>query len=144
LRSWQNLDELEAEIKELVSDGKTIVAIKRYREASRLGLAEAMLVVERFVETGILEASNTTQVRTSSNGPPEIEPSSGLQNDVISLPSSGKKIDAIKLCRREMGAGLKEANEAVGKLGEQHGVPASNGGCLEVVLFLIWMVLQFL
>jgi len=43
----------------------------------------------------------------------------------------GEKIEAVKLYRDRFGVGRKEAKEAVERIGEQNGIPASSGsGCL--------------
>jgi len=53
----------------------------------------------------------------------------------------GEKIEAVKLYRNRFGGGLKEAKEAVERIGEQNGIPTSSGsGCLGVVLMGIAVI----
>ncbi len=45
-----------------------------------------------------------------------IEPNQGLDKQLADMVRSGQKIEAIKLCRAEMGLGLKEAKDYVERL----------------------------
>jgi len=55
----------------------------------------------------------------------------------------GEKIEAVKLYRNKFGRGLKEAKEAVERIGEQNGIPTSSGsGCLGVVFMGIVVKLE--
>ena len=115
----------ENEIKDLLASGRKIEAIKRYREETGTGLAEAKDAVES------LEAGGSF---------PQAQPvDSDLTNQVIGLLGRGEKIEAVKMYRNKFGGGLKEAKEAVERFGEQNGIPSSSGsGCLGIfVLFAI-------
>ena len=113
----------EEEIRGLLESGNKILAIKRYREETGDGLADAKAAVESL-ETG---GSLTRPVQPDD---PDVT------NQIVNLLGQGKKIHAIKLYRQRFGVGLKEAKEAVERIGEQNGIPSSSGsGCLGVVLF---------
>ena len=61
-----------------------------------------------------------------------------LENEIVTLLEQGQKIDAIKLYRKQTGAGLKEARDFIDTLAaDQHIVAPSKTGCLGVVLVLV-------
>ena len=63
---------------------------------------------------------------------------SDLTSQVVSLLGRGEKIEAVKLYRSKLGGGLKEAKEAVERIGEQNGIPSSSGsGCLGVIILVV-------
>ena len=82
----------------------------------------------------------------TSGSLPQAQPvDSDLTNQVIGLLGRGEKIEAVKLYRNKFGGGLKEAKEAVERIGEQNETPSSSGsGCLGVVLLGIVIVVRLL
>ncbi len=86
--------ELDARLRELVEDGKAIVAIKELRRATGMGLREAREHVLRLVP----------------------EPSRRLTDRVQALLARGRKIEAIKELRDGTGMGLREAKEYVERM----------------------------
>lgn len=88
-----------AEIRKLASENK-ILAIKRYREHTNVGLREAMEAVQA------LEHAPEAHLLTSHTVPIEI----------IRLLSMGQKIQAIKVYQEMTGVGLKEAKDAIDAL----------------------------
>jgi ribosomal protein L7/L12 len=118
----------EDEIRELLQAGEKIAAIKRYREETGVGLAEATAAVE-FLESG---RSMDKRVQPDD---------SEMTEQIVGLLGRGEKIEAIKLYRELLGGGLRGAKEAVERIGEQNGIPASTGsGCLGVVVIGIALV----
>jgi len=118
-------DALEEQIRELLASGDKIAAIKRYREATSVGLAEAKAAVEA------LEAG-----RSLTESPPFDD--SELTQQVCDLLSRGEKIEAVKLYRDRFQVGLRDAKEAVERIGAENGIPAASGsGCFGVVLLVI-------
>lgn len=114
---------IENEIRQQLASGNKIAAIKRYREATGVGLAEAKAAVESLEAGG----SSTERVQPED---------SDLTQQIVTLLGRGEKIEAVKMYRDRFRVGLKEAKEAVEQIGEQNGIPASSGtGCLGVVLF---------
>ncbi len=118
----------EDEIRELLASGNKIAAIKRYREETGVGLAEAKAAVES------LEAGGSFTERVQ----PE---DSDLTQQIVTLLGRGEKIEAVKLFRDRFRVDLRGAKEAVERIGEQNGIPASSGsGCLGVILLGIAVI----
>ncbi|GAB1508284.1 hypothetical protein JCM33774_03250 [Actinophytocola sp. KF-1] len=92
---------LDARLRELVEDGKAVVAIKELRGATGMGLREAREHVLGLVP----------------------EPSRRVTDRVQALLARGRKIEAIKELRDATGLGLREAKEYV----ERMPVPAHHG-----------------
>ena len=122
----------EEEIRRLLESGNKILAIKRYREETGVGLAEAKAAVES------LEAGGEFTKPVQPDDPQ-------ATSEIVTLLSHGEKIKAIKLYRQQFRVGLKEAKEAVDYIGEQNGIPSSSGyGCLGVFLFGITAVARLM
>lgn len=122
--------DLDAEIRALLAEGRKIDAVKRLREETGIGLAEAKDAVEAL-ERG---------------GPPSAgEPGeSSVDAEIVALMEQGRKIDAINAYRGQTGCGLKEAKDAVEALAADHRIVAPSGsGCLGVLLFLAAVALSF-
>lgn len=114
--------DFENEIRQLLASGNKIAAIKRYREATGAGLAEAKAAVESLEAVG----SFPERVRPDN---------SDLTDQIVGLLGRGEKIEAVKLYRERTRSGLKEAKEAVERIGEQNGIRSTSGsGCFGVVL----------
>ncbi|MFI7678609.1 ribosomal protein L7/L12 [Actinophytocola sp. NPDC049390] len=86
--------ELDARLRELVEDGRAIVAIRELRKATGMGPREAKEHVFALAP----------------------EPSRRVTDRVQALLARGKKIDAIKELRDATGMGLREAKEYVERL----------------------------
>ena len=86
--------ELDARLRELVEDGRAIVAIKELRGATGMGLREAKEHVFALVP----------------------EPSRRVTDRVQALRARGRKIEAIKELRDATGLGLREAKEYVERM----------------------------
>jgi ribosomal protein L7/L12 len=89
-------DNINDEIESLVSQGKKIEAIKKYRMFTGVGLKEAKDYIDG-VETPKADVAT-------------------MDEELRSLISAGKKIQAIKKCRMITGLGLKEAKDYVDNL----------------------------
>jgi ribosomal protein L7/L12 len=125
-------DSFENEIRQLLASGNKIAAIKRYREQSGVGLAEAKAAVES------LDAGGSLAERAQPDD-------SDLTDQIVGLLGRGEMIEAVKLYRNQSGCGLKEAKEAVERIGEQNGIRSSSGtGCLGVILLGIVVVVGLL
>jgi ribosomal protein L7/L12 len=112
--------EFAAEILALLAEGQKIEAIKRYRERTGAGLAEAKKAVE------LLEGQGA--VARQPLDPP-------VEQEIVALLEQGRKIQAIKLYREHTGTGLKEAKQAVEAVAAERGIPSKAGiGCLGLVL----------
>ncbi len=106
------------EVMQLLSAGKKIDAIARYREATGTTLADAKEAVEALGQR-------------QQASPSDLD--AGLLEEVLSLMGSGKKIEAVKRYRAQMGVGLAEAKQAVEALAAQHGVAGQGSGCATVL-----------
>lgn len=104
------------EIAELARNGDKLEAIKRYREAFNVGLAEAQDAVEKMAAGQYTQASDNILTTPQFAGF-SASPTEGADPDVIfhikQLLEAGNKIEAIKLYRQFTGQGLKEAKDAV-------------------------------
>lgn len=106
-------DPLPDEVLEALRSGNAIEAIKRLRQATGLGLAEAKSVIDRHRQAGAAPTSTAT-------------PTGGLPPAVAEQLRLGNKIEAIKLLRGHTGLGLKEAKDAIEALAA--GARRSAGG----------------
>ena len=97
-------DAIEDEIRELLASGNKIAAIKRYREETGVGLAEAKAAVEAMYAGQSL--------------PERVQPDdSDLTQQIVTLLGRGEKIEAVKMYRDRFRVGLKEAKESVERIG---------------------------
>lgn len=94
------LDDIKAEI----AAGNKINAIKLYRDATGAGLAEAKQAVE-LIAAGKPPPTGAAPTLSAD-----------AMHEVSALVAAGKKIDAIKVYRREAGVDLKDAKDAVDAL----------------------------
>jgi ribosomal protein L7/L12 len=60
-----------------------------------------------------------------------------IENQIVSLLEKGRKNKAIKLCRKQTGAGLKEANEIVEAIAANYGISPKKAGCAGMVLLMV-------
>ena len=112
-------------IEALLISGTKLAAVKQYRDATGASLAESKQAVESM-QSSIAPAQPTPM--TDSN----------LNSQVVSLLHQGERIKAVKLYKSHAGVRIKEAKQAVDRIGEQHGIPVSSGsGCLGVILVMI-------
>ena len=127
------MNDLEEQIRSLLERGQKIEAIKRYREETGVGLAEAKEAVEA------LQAGRTVSCRGRPLSGPDKPRVADWELDVLRLLQAGKKIQAVKLYRERMGGGLKEAKEAVEAVARRHGI-AGRGGCLGILATVVAVV----
>jgi ribosomal protein L7/L12 len=104
----------QEELVALLRDGRKIMAVKRYREMTGVGLAEAKAAVddlEQQIAAGVEPVVPLPgQVAPRPAATPDME---ALAGQVVSLLQRGNKIEAIRVYREAMNAGLREAKEAV-------------------------------
>ena len=93
-------------IHELLHAKQIIHAIRLYREATGVGLAEAKQAVE---EMALVEVTKPPPGVRSYDDPV-------MESKIKSLLAKGKKIDAVKIYREEYGIGLNEARNAVERI----------------------------
>jgi ribosomal protein L7/L12 len=93
-------------IHELIHAKQVIQAIRLYREATGVGLAEAKQAIEEMAQMELTKPPSGVR-----NYDDPI-----LESKIKSLLAKGKKIDAVKIYREEYGIGLMEAREAVERI----------------------------
>jgi len=93
-------------IHRMLHDKQVIQAIRLYREATGVGLAEAKEAVE---EMALVEVTKPPSGVRSYDDPV-------MESKIRSLLAKGKKIDAVKIYHEEYGIGLKEAKIAVERI----------------------------
>jgi ribosomal protein L7/L12 len=91
------------EIHKLLHERKMIHAIKLYREATGVGLAEAKSAIEEMARNEYTKPPDDVRDRDNPV----------LESRIKSLLSRNRKVDAVKIYREEFGVGLKEAKDAV-------------------------------
>ncbi|MBL9123778.1 MAG: zinc-ribbon domain-containing protein [Planctomycetaceae bacterium] len=106
-------DPLAERLAPLIAAGRTIEAIKHYREATGVGLAEAKSAVELYREQGKFLAATTSQV--------PLDPTQ--EQAILELLRAGKAIEAIRYYRQQRATDLKSAKEAIEAIARQNGIP---------------------
>lgn len=120
-----NID-LNPKLQALLAAGQKLEAIKLYREATGCDLAAAKQAVESLERGPAAEA------------PAEV----GAAAEIVALLEAGRKIEAIKLYRKQTGGDLKDAKDAVERLAADHRIASpSKSGCLGVVLLVAALLL---
>ena len=118
---------VESRVLELTNRGELIQAIKIFREATGLGLADAKRRVEEIARQGPAEANPTN-----------------FDQEILHVLRAQGKIAAIRCDRAKSGRGLKESKDYVEALAADHDVETSNSGCLGMVLAMIlplgWLI----
>lgn len=109
------------EVRALAREGQTIQAVKRYRELTGAGLADAKAAVEAL--------------QAGAPPIPPAPPPAADEDLLLSLVRQGRKMDAVKQYRAIFpGAGLKEAKDAVERMA---GGTPERSGCGAAVLVLL-------
>src|SRR5215203_2807672 len=93
-------------IHEFIHNQQLLHAIKLYREATGVGLAEAKAAIEEMALNELIKPPDS--VRDYDNPV--------MEGKIKSLLGKNRKIDAIKIYREEYGVGLKEAKDAVERI----------------------------
>jgi ribosomal protein L7/L12 len=119
------MSDLTDELLRLLGDGRTIEAVRRYREATGVGLAEAKAKIDEMAAV-----MNGTPAAATPSTDDE------LTAQVVEAARTTGLIAAIKGYREATGVGLKEAKDAVEAICRSRGiVPAQgSGGGMAVVL----------
>ncbi len=111
--------------------GMMIEAIKRYREATGVGLAEAKPFVEALAET----------MRTGELPVSTAPPSDELEHAIVDDLRGGRYIGAIKRHRDATGSGLRESRDAVHHVAHKAGIPVPSPAPIAVWMLIAALVL---
>lgn len=93
-------------IQEMLHGDQILLAIKAYREATGVSLADAKAAVERMSQDESTKPPD--DVRNRDNPV--------LEARIKSLLTKGKKIEAVKIYREEYSVSLKDAKDAVDRM----------------------------
>lgn len=106
---------LAGRIRTLTAKGDKLKAVKELREATGLGLGDAVRIVEKMAESGKQRAG---QKPADDRGGDRVLAAIGPDHidELRALVGSGQQIQAIKIVRELTGMGLKEAKEFVDAL----------------------------
>jgi ribosomal protein L7/L12 len=107
-------DPIAQEIRDDLDSGNKIAAIKRYRELTGLGLAEAKAAIEAF-ERGATLAMAGAAPGTAT----PVADVAALDDQILASLVAGNKIAAIKTYRQQTGLGLYEAKQFIDALEAQ-------------------------
>lgn len=114
----------QAQVKRLMATGQKLEAIKVYREATGVGLAEAKAAVEA-------ELSEVQAPPALSHTPEEFE-----QEIVRRLTAEGM-IPTIKWVREQTRLGLKDSKDLVDRIAAKNGITPKASGCLGLILLAV-------
>ena len=103
----QPLASIMDEVHTLVTEGRKVEAIRRYREITRCSLAVAKDKVELMAENLPLLAASESYSET---------PQANVGNEIVALVRAGRKLEAIKMYCTQTGVSLKEGKEAIDKI----------------------------
>lgn len=124
--------DLNDEIIALLAAGNKIQAIKRFREETGTGLAEAKAAVEAIERGNRIEVPARPDYKSPT---PE-----QLMQEVLTLCHQGRYLWAIKTYGEATGSQLKESKEQVDRLMRANGLEPPKSGCggigLSLLMFL--------
>jgi ribosomal protein L7/L12 len=105
------MDELLDDVRKLADCGRTIDAIKRYREITGLGLKEAKDAIDRYASGGPLEAAESPAARSAA-----LDPSMPADAEIKRMLEAGRKFEAVKLLRARSGLDLATAKDIADRM----------------------------
>lgn len=119
----------QKEIRDLVAAGQRILAVKRCREITGLGLNESMQLVNRIAAGGA-DASSGRMTISAEPAPKKVDATAlkNAEQAAMAAIREGHIIEAVKRYRQQTGLGLKEAKDAVDLLHLVH----SSGGRVNI------------
>lgn len=129
------------EVRKLVASGRTIDAIKLYREITGLGLKEAKDAIDRCADGGSLELAEGIDARKAA-----LEAGALVGGEIRGMLEAGRKIEAIKLLRARSGLDLAAAKDIIDSMardmnraaksrpGSAAGIDRNGGGVLRWII----------
>jgi hypothetical protein len=125
-RTQDEIDRKVEFIREMALAGNKIVAVNALREVFKINNSYAQEIVDAMARGELVDTSLLPHVSQAIKTSPALNPI--LVQKLLELIRKGEKIEAIKLFRRETGAGLKEARDVIDLL--HANLSASPGGNL--------------
>lgn len=116
--------ELERQLSALCQEGKTIEAIKIYKEYTGASLKESKEFVEKFMDNGYVMPADSAKRTSGLDSVTKHE----LETKLFELCQKGKVLDAIRAYRDTTGEPLKESTEFVKKFIEKNNVALPKKG----------------
>jgi len=101
----------------LIHSGQKIIAVKRYREITGVGLQEALYAVTRLADMEASGGGSRTQAAAPAPDPRKMKEAEAAA--MVALVA-GNVIEATRRYRQHTGLGLKEAKDAVDVLSVVH------------------------
>lgn len=117
-------DDWQSEVKRLLATGQKLEAIKVYREATGVGLAEA----KAAVEAGLSEVQAPPAL---SHSPEEFE------REIVCRLTSDGMIPTIRWVREQTRLGLQESKDLVDQIAARNGITPKASGCLGLMLLAV-------
>lgn len=118
------------DVMDALRHGRKIEAIKRYREETGVGLAEA----KSFVEA-LEEAATTGELPASAPTPQELE------ERLVAQLQRGDYIAAIKQHREATGSGLAESKAAMESLARRKGIAVPSPAPIAIWVLIVAVIL---
>jgi ribosomal protein L7/L12 len=127
-----------------IQAGEKLQAVKVYKEAKGVSLAEAKDVIDRLAEK--LQAEGSMQYEAANiEQPAETHDHSAQESDgsleerCLELIKSGNILQAVKLYKDESGAGLKDAKDMIDSMVAQlkKDIPSPQKGCGATIVIVI-------
>ena len=128
----EKVGSFEDRVLEALRAGQKLQAIRIYRQETDLGLKESKEAVDALddkLRAGVSHPSPLSEQKGES-----------LEDRILEQLRAGRKIEAIKIYRKETGTGLKEAKEAVDAMQRRHGMPVESAGCVLIFAWIFTMV----
>jgi ribosomal protein L7/L12 len=126
------MPDLNDEILALLAAGNKIQAIKRFREETGTGLAEAKSAVEA-IERGI-------RVEVPQRVDPKSLTPEQLMQEVLALVKQNRYLWAIKTYGEATGSQLQESKAQVDRLMRANGLEPPKSGCGGVISVLVFLL----
>lgn len=106
-------DQLAAVLRQLISQGDKIEAIKRYRQTYQVGLKQAKEAVEDLETSGQLRVPTEPNDLLESAGLAETLQQANAMIEIVQLVQADQEDTAIELYQRAFGANFDEAQQAI-------------------------------
>ena len=106
----------------LIHAGQKIIAVKRYREITGVGLQEALYAVTRLADVHASGGGTRTEAAVPSLSAPAVDPKRLKEAEAAAIAAlrENNAMEAIKRYRQHTHVGLKEAKDAVDVLSVVH------------------------